>query len=111
MSDTFIYPLILLRISEFTEFIYDSDFKHQYETHLITIPWLLHTLLCYLQKYFQSYTHVATRPKHLRELINRDPITFNLFKDAEFILPKFMDMLCSTTLGDNMGMFATPPSS
>ena len=111
MSDTITYPLILLCISQFAEFIYDSDFKHMHETHLSSMPWLPHTLLCYLQKYFQACTPAATRPRHLRAMINGDPIPSNLFKDAEFLLPKFMDLLRSSTLGDNMGMLATPPSS
>ena len=111
MSDTSTYPLILFRMSEFAEFVYDNQFKSLHDKHLPSMPWLPHTLLTYLQKYFQACTPVATKPKHIRAIINGEAIHPKIFKDAEFLLPRFMDMLRTCVIGDNMGMLTAPPSS
>ena len=42
------FPLILLRMSEFVDFIYDNDFKDYHNKNLDIMPWLPHLLLTYL---------------------------------------------------------------
>ena len=77
------YPLILLRLSEVVEFVHESKFRSLVTKHLPTMAWLSHTILTYLQQYFSACTPAATKPKHLRALIQGDPIPAALFRDAE----------------------------
>ena len=111
MANPSTYPLILFRMSEFAEFVYDNQFKSLHDKHLPSMPWLPHTLLTYLQKYFQACTPAATKPKNIRAIINGEAINPKVFKDAEFLLPRFMDMLRTCVIGDNMGMLTAPPAS
>ena len=50
MSNLDSFPLILFHMSEFTEFVYATDFKDLHNKDLNTIPWLPHTLFTYLKK-------------------------------------------------------------
>ena len=99
LSDTDTYPIILLRMSKFAEFMYDNQFDFLSDKHMSLMPWIPHTLLTYLQRYFQACTQPATKPKNIRAVINGDTIAPKLFKDAEFLIPRFMDMLRSCVLG------------
>ena len=87
-------------MSEFAEFIYENDFKDLYDKNLTMMPWLPHTLLIYLQKYFQACTPAATKPKNLRGIMAQDPIDHMTFKEAETILPQLMDILRSCVIGE-----------
>ena len=75
------------------------------------MPWLPHTLLTYLQDYFQACNPVINKPKHIRAVINGDVINPKISKDTEFLLPRFMDMLRTYVIGDNMGIHTVPTSS
>ena len=70
MAGTSTYPLVLFRMSEFSDFVHDNQFKSLHDKHLPSMPWLPHTLLIYLQKYFQACTPVVTKLKHIRAIIN-----------------------------------------
>ena len=111
MADLSTYPLLLPRISEFAEHIYDSQYKSFHDKHLPTIPWLSYTLLTYLQKYFQTCTHVACKPSNIRAIMSGSTIYPKLFKDAELSFPNFMEQLGCCVIRDNMGSLASPPAS
>ena len=98
-------------MSQFTIYVNDSQFKYLNDKHLISIPWIPHILLCYLQKYSQVCTPVVTKSKIIRTLINGESIHLQSFKDVEFLFPKFMDLLRNYILGDNMGLLPTQPPS
>ena len=98
-------------MSEFVEFVYDTDFKDLHNKYLAMILWLPHTLLAYLRKYFQAFTPVATEPKNLRGFMAQHPIDPRIYKEAESLLPLLMDIIMSCVIGDNMGMVACPPST
>ena len=100
-SDT--YPLILFRLSQFTEYIYDSEFKALLTSHLTSSPWLPHALISHLQQYFQTLTPVANIPVNLRTTISGEPLPPRTFRDAELLFPKIMDIVHSCVISNNMG--------
>jgi hypothetical protein len=74
INNTSSYPLILLRYSEFAEYIYDSEFKSLFQKHIPAMPWLPHSLISYIQQHFQDVTPIATKPKNLRSTLAGEPL-------------------------------------
>ena len=105
------YPLIRLRLSHFTEFIYESDFKALATSHLqknTMAPTLPHlpppTVLpslhpCRKQAGQSSHHHC------------RDPLPPTTFRDAELLFPRIVDILRACVIGDNMGTLSHQPST
>ena len=111
MADTTTYPLILLRMSEFAEYVFDSTFRNLFDQHLPTMAWLPHSLLNYLQQYFAACTPAAIKPGNIRAVINGSPIPPRLFSTAETFWPRIMDIMKGCIIGGNMGLLSTPPDS
>ena len=103
------FPLILLCVSKFAEFFYNNEFKDLHNKNLAVMPWLPHTLLTFLQKYFQTCTPAGTQPKKLRGNMAQEPIYSRTFKEAEIILPRLMDIIRFCVVGYNMDMMVCPP--
>ena len=102
------FPLILLCMYDFVEFVYYNGFKDLHNKNLAMMTWLPHILLTYLKNYFQYCTPVATKPKNLRGLMTQNTIYPRTVKEAEIILPRLMDHLRLCVIGDNMGMLQCP---
>ena len=95
-------------MSEFAEFVYNIDFKDLHNKNLVMMTWLPHTLITYLQKYFQACTPALTKPNNLSNIMVRYPIDPRTYEEAESLLPLLMDIIRSCVIGDNMGMLACP---
>ena len=95
-------------MSKFAEFVYDTDFKDLYNKSLTMMPWLPHTLLTYLQKYFQACTPSVTKHKNLRGIMAQDPIDPRTYKETESFLTRLMDILRSCVIGYNMVISSYP---
>ena len=108
MNNLEFYPLIILRISKFTEFMYDNDSKYLHNNNLAMATWLLHSLVAYPQKHFQTCTSAATKPTNLQGIIEHEPIDPMTYKEAEFLLTHLLDSIRSYVIGNNIDMIAYP---
>ena len=111
INNTYSYPLILLRYSEFAKYIYDSEFKSLFQNHIPAMLLLHHSLISYIQQHFQAVTPIATKLKNLRSTLAGEPLSHKAFQDSERLFPRIMDILRRCVISDNMGMLSNQPST
>ena len=104
MSNFSSYLTVLLHMSDFSELIYDNKLKDLHNKNLDMMKWLPFFLLIYLKKYVKVCNPQATNHKHLRSIIDQEPIDPMTYKEDESLFPRIIEILRPCTVGDNRGM-------